>query len=125
LTIQNTIKGKNHYERIGQQKLARLNLEPISATTRALKFIRLPIVQNDVIVIPQKAVLKCRKTNCLRCWKGNKVKSRIIETNGTSGLNFIVTNGLSSDEVVIEGFKLKDDVEIIPQAIASEDAQKS
>jgi hypothetical protein len=41
-------------------------------------------------------------------------------------LNFIVTNGLSSDEVVvIEGFKLKDDVEIIPQAIASEDAQKS
>jgi membrane fusion protein (multidrug efflux system) len=59
--------------------------------------------------------------------KGNKVKSRIIETNGTSGLNFIVTNGLSSDEVVvIEGAsKLKDDVEIIPQAIASEDAQKS
>jgi membrane fusion protein (multidrug efflux system) len=57
--------------------------------------------------------------------KGNKVKSRIIETNGTSGLNFIVTNGLSSDEVVvIEGAsKLKDDVEIIPQAIASEDAQ--
>jgi membrane fusion protein (multidrug efflux system) len=55
------------------------------------------------------------------------VKSRIIETNGTSGLNFIVTNGLSSDEVVvIEGAsKLKDDVEIIPQAIASEDAQKS
>jgi membrane fusion protein (multidrug efflux system) len=33
--------------------------------------------------------------------KGNKVKSRIIETNGTSGLNFIVTNGLSSDEVVV------------------------
>jgi hypothetical protein len=28
------------------------------------------------------------------------VKS-IIETNGTSGLNFIVTNGLSSDEVVV------------------------
>jgi membrane fusion protein (multidrug efflux system) len=55
------------------------------------------------------------------------VKSRIIETNGTSGVNFIVTNGLSSDEVVvIEGAsKLKDDVEIIPQAIASEDAQKS
>jgi hypothetical protein len=41
-------------------------------------------------------------------------------------LNFIVTNGLSSDEVVVMGsFKLKDDVEIIPQAIASEDAQKS
>jgi hypothetical protein len=35
------------------------------------------------------------------------VKSRIIETNGTSGLNFIVTNGLSSDEVVIEGLNLK------------------
>jgi hypothetical protein len=40
------------------QKLARLNLEPISATHRAFKkwqqrIIRLPIVQNDVI-IPQK-----------------------------------------------------------------------
>jgi membrane fusion protein (multidrug efflux system) len=58
--------------------------------------------------------------------KENKVKSRIIETNGTSGLNFIVTNGLSSDEVVVmRASKLKDDVEIIPQAIASEDAQKS
>jgi membrane fusion protein (multidrug efflux system) len=71
-------------------KLARLNLEPISATHKGFKsgssgIIRLPIVQNDVIVIPQKAVLKCRKTNCLRCWEGNKVKSRIIETNGTSG----------------------------------------
>jgi hypothetical protein len=29
------------------------------------------------------------------------VKSRIIETNGTSGLNFIVTNGLSSDELLL------------------------
>jgi hypothetical protein len=40
------------------QKLARLNLEPISATHRAFRsgssgIIRLPIVQNDVIVIPQ------------------------------------------------------------------------
>jgi membrane fusion protein (multidrug efflux system) len=39
--------------------------------------------------------------------KGNKVKSRIIETNGTSGLNFIVTNGLSSDEVVVRASNLK------------------
>jgi membrane fusion protein (multidrug efflux system) len=57
------------------QKLARLNLEPISATQGLLRsgssgIIRLPIVQNDVIVIP--AVLKCRKTNCLRCWKETK-----------------------------------------------------
>jgi hypothetical protein len=31
--------------------------------------------------------------------KQSEIKN--YETNGTSGLNFIVTNGLSSDEVVV------------------------
>jgi hypothetical protein len=47
-----------------------------------------------VIVIP-KAVLKCRE-NKLFTLLEKKTKSKIIETNGTSGLNFIVTNGLAA-----------------------------
>jgi membrane fusion protein (multidrug efflux system) len=89
--------------------------------------IRLPIVQNDVIVLPQKAVFEVQgKQIVYVVGKGNKVKSRIIETNGTSGLNYIVTSGLHSDEVVVvEGAsKLNDDMEIIPEVIASEAAVK-
>jgi membrane fusion protein (multidrug efflux system) len=89
--------------------------------------IRLPIVQNDVIVLPQKAVFEVQgKQIVYVVGKGNKVKSRIIETNGTSGLSYIVTSGLNSDEiVVIEGAsKLNDGMEIIPEVIAREDALK-
>ena len=71
-----------------------------------------------MIVVPQKAVFEVQgKQIVYVVGKGNKVKSRIIETNGTSGLNYIVTNGLNSDDVVVvEGAsKLKDDMEIIPQ----------
>lgn len=89
--------------------------------------IRLPIVQNDVIVLPQKAVFEVQgKQIVYVVGEGNKVKSRIIETNGTSGLSYIVTSGLNSDEiVVIEGAsKLNDGMEIIPEVIAREDALK-
>jgi membrane fusion protein (multidrug efflux system) len=89
--------------------------------------IRLPIVQNDVIVVPQKAVFEVQgKQLVYVVGKGNKVKSRIIETNGTSGLNYIVTKGLNSNDlVVVEGAsKLKDDMEIIPQVAASADASQ-
>jgi membrane fusion protein (multidrug efflux system) len=87
----------------------------------------LPIVQNDVIVLPQKAVFEVQgKQIVYVVGKGNKVKSRIIETNGTSGLSYIVTSGLNSDEiVVIEGAsKLNDGMEIIPEVIASKAAVK-
>ncbi|MFT5963888.1 MAG: membrane fusion protein (multidrug efflux system) [Flavobacterium sp.] len=89
--------------------------------------IRLPILQRNVIILPQKAVFEIQgKQLVYVVGKGNKVKSRIIETNGTSGLNFIVTNGLSIDDmVVIEGAsKLKDDEEIIPKVVANEDTSK-
>lgn len=89
--------------------------------------IRLPIVQNDVIVVPQKAVFEEQgKQIVYVVGQGNKVKSRIIETNGTSGLSFIVTNGLvKGDLVVVEGAsKLKDDVEILPKVVANEHASK-
>ena len=47
------------------------------------------------------------------------MKSRIVTTNGTSELNFIVTDGIQQGEmVVIEGAsKLRDDMEIVPQDV--------
>ena len=80
--------------------------------------IRLPIVQKDVVVVPQNAVFEVQgKQMIFVVGEGNKVQSKIITTNGTSDLNFIVTDGLSDgDVVVIEGAsKLKNDTEIVPQ----------
>ena len=80
--------------------------------------IRLPIVQKDVVVVPQNAVFEVQgKQMIFVVGEGNKVQSKIITTNGTSDLNFIVTEGLSEgDIVVVEGAsKLKNDTEIVPQ----------
>ncbi len=80
--------------------------------------VRLPIVQEDVIVVPQNAVFEMQGKQMIYVVEnGNKVKSRIIKTNGTSELNFIVTEGLKTGEkVVVEGAsKLKDDMVIAPQ----------
>lgn len=80
--------------------------------------IRLPIVQKDVIVVPQNAVFEVQGKQLIYIvGKDNKVKSTIITTNGVSGMNFIVTDGLSEgDVIVVEGAsKLKDDMEIVPQ----------
>ncbi|WP_177734357.1 efflux RND transporter periplasmic adaptor subunit [Flavobacterium inviolabile] len=80
--------------------------------------IRLPIEEKDVILLPQNAVYDMQgKQMVYTVGKDNKVHSKIIETNGTSGLNFIVTSGIEPNEiVVIEGVtKLTDNQEIIPQ----------
>ncbi len=80
--------------------------------------IRLPIEQKDVMLVPQNAIFEVQgKQTLYVVEKGNKVKSRIVTTSGTSELNFIVTDGLQEGEVVvIEGAsKLKDDMEIVPQ----------
>lgn len=80
--------------------------------------VRLPIEQKGVILVPQNAVFEVQgKQTLYVVGKDNKVKSRIVTTNGTSELNFIVTGGLEAGEkVVIEGAsKLKDDMEIVPQ----------
>jgi membrane fusion protein (multidrug efflux system) len=87
--------------------------------------IRLPIEQKDVILVPQNAVFEVQgKKMIYVVGEGNKVKSKIIEVNGTSELNYIVTGGLSEgDVVVIEGAsKLKDDTEIVPQPSKTEAA---
>ena len=81
--------------------------------------IRLPIEQKDVILVPQNAVFEVQGKQLIYVvGQGNKVKATIITTNGASGLNFIVTDGLSEgDVIVVEGAsKLKDDTEIVPQA---------
>jgi len=80
--------------------------------------VRLPIEQKGVMLVPQNAIFEVQgKQTLYVVEKGNKVKSRIVTTNGTSELNFIVTDGLKEGEVVvIEGAsKLKDDMEIVPQ----------
>lgn len=80
--------------------------------------IRLPIEQKGVMLVPQNAIFEVQgKQTLYVVGKDNKVKSRIVTTNGTSELNFIVTDGLQEgDVVVIEGAsKLKDDMEIVPQ----------
>lgn len=85
--------------------------------------IRLPIEQKDVILVPQNAVFEVQgKKMIYVVGEGNKVKSKIVEVNGTSELNYIVTSGLAEgDVVVIEGAsKLKDDTEIVPQPAKTE-----
>lgn len=80
--------------------------------------IRLPIEQKGVLLVPQNAIFEVQgKQTLYVVGKDNKVKSRIVTTNGTSELNFIVTDGLQDGEkVVVEGAsKLKDDMEIVPQ----------
>lgn len=81
--------------------------------------IRLPIEQKGVVVVPQNAVFEVQGKQLIYVvGKDNKVKSTIITTNGISGMNFIVTNGLAEgDIVVVEGAsKLKDDMAIVPQS---------
>ena len=82
--------------------------------------VRLPIVQKEVMLVPQNAIFEVQgKQTLYVVEKGNKVKSRIVTTNGTSELNFIVTDGIQQGEmVVIEGAsKLRDDMEIVPQDV--------
>ena len=80
--------------------------------------VRLPIEQKNVILVPQNAVFEVQGKQFIYVVEAeNKVKSTLITTNGVSGMNFIVTKGLSEgDLIVVEGAsKLKDDTPIIPQ----------
>jgi membrane fusion protein (multidrug efflux system) len=80
--------------------------------------VRVPVVTKNAILVPQNAVIDMQGKQMIYVVEaGNKVKSRIIKTSGTTGLDFIVSEGLEAgDIVVVEGAtKLKDDMEIIPQ----------
>jgi len=82
--------------------------------------IRLPIEQKDVVLVPQNAVFELQGKKLIYVvGKDNKVQAKVITTNGTSELNFIVTKGLEIGEsIVTQGaIKLKDGVQIIPEEI--------
>lgn len=80
--------------------------------------IRIPIQQKNVTLVPQNAVFEMQgKQMVFVVGPDNKVQTRIIQTNGTSELNFIVTGGLQPDELVVtEGAsKLQDGTQIVPE----------
>ncbi len=85
--------------------------------------IRLPVEQKNVTLIPQNAVFEMQgKQMVYVVGKDNKVVSRIIETSGTSDLNFIVKSGIEEGEMIVtEGTsKLKEEMQIIPQQASKE-----
>lgn len=85
--------------------------------------VRIPVVHKASILVPQNAVMDMQgKKLVYVVGEGNKVKSKIVKTNGVSGLNFIVSEGLAPGEkIVVEGVsKLRDDQQIVPQEKAQE-----
>ena len=80
--------------------------------------VRLPIETKNAIQVPQNAVFDMQGKQMIYVVnKDNTVKSKIIKTSATAGLNFIVAEGLEPGEVVVvEGAsKLKDGMKIVPQ----------
>lgn len=87
--------------------------------------VRIPVVRKNVMLVPQNAIFEMQGDQMLYVvGKDNKVQMKTVQTNGTAGLNFIVTSGLENGEsVVVEGAsKLKDGMEIIPQPVKQEAA---
>ncbi|MGK4566726.1 efflux RND transporter periplasmic adaptor subunit [Flavobacterium sp. 3HN19-14] len=84
--------------------------------------VRLPVIQKNVVLVPQNAVFEMQGKQIIYVvGKDNKVESRIIETGGTSELNFIVTKGLEEGELFVsEGAsKLQDGTQIVPQEVSA------
>ena len=84
--------------------------------------LRLPVEQKNVVLVPQNAVFEMQGKQIIYVvGKDNKVEGRIIETGGTSALNFIVTKGLEEGELFVsEGAsKLQDGTQIVPQEVAA------
>lgn len=85
--------------------------------------VRLPVKYEDAILVPQNAVMDVQgKQIVYVVGKDNTVKSAIVQTSTTAGLNFIVTEGLKAgDVIVVEGTsKLKDGQQIVPQPVKEE-----
>lgn len=81
--------------------------------------VQLPTEEKDVVLIPQIAVFEMQGKQLVYVVdKANKVTTKVIQTRGTSALNYIVSEGLNEgDLVVVEGIsKLRDGMEIIPNA---------
>lgn len=81
--------------------------------------VRLPIEKKDAILVPQNAVMDMQGKKMIYVVnKDNTVKSTIITTSTTSGLDYIVSEGLNAGDVIVtEGAtKLRDGQEIVPQS---------
>ncbi|QEE48903.1 efflux RND transporter periplasmic adaptor subunit [Flavobacterium alkalisoli] len=81
--------------------------------------VQLPIQKKNAILVPQNAVMDMQGKQMIYIVnKDNTVKSTIIQVATTSGLNYIVTEGLNpGDVIVVEGAtKLRDGQQIVPQS---------
>ncbi|NLP58525.1 efflux RND transporter periplasmic adaptor subunit [Lutibacter sp. B1] len=82
--------------------------------------IRIPFVQNEVILIPQIAVFDRQgKYHLFVVGEGNKVTEKVVEVVGTKDLDYIISSGIEEGEsVVVEGVsKLVDGQEISPKSL--------
>lgn len=90
--------------------------------------IRLPIEQKNVVLVPQNAVFEMQGKQLIYVvGKDNKVVARVIETNGTSELNYIVIKGLELGESVVTkgATKLTDGTQIVPEQEKSKLAENT
>lgn len=113
-----TINGQADPETGTTQFRAEFNNPEAVLRSGGTGIVRIPVVTQNAILVPQNAVLDMQgKQTIYVVGEANKVKSRIITTAGTSGLNFIVSDGLKEGEIiVVEGAsKMKDDLQIVPQ----------
>lgn len=83
--------------------------------------IQIPFTEKNIVLVPQVAVFEMQgKKIVYVVGKGNKVESKVIETDGTFDLDYIVSSGIEEDELlVVEGVsKLSEGQEIIPNHVA-------
>ncbi|MFA5297191.1 MAG: efflux RND transporter periplasmic adaptor subunit [Lutibacter sp.] len=82
--------------------------------------VQIPFTQKNIVLVPQVAVFEMQgKKIVYVVGKDNKVETRVIETNGTSDLDYIVSSGIEEGELlVVEGVsKLSEGQEIIPNNV--------
>lgn len=118
-----TINGQADPETGTTQFRAEFNNPQAILRSGGTGIVRIPIENKNAILVPQNAVIDMQgKQIVYVVGQENKVKSRIITTSGTSGLNFIVSDGLKEGEtIVVEGAsKMKDDMPITPQPRGTE-----
>lgn len=80
--------------------------------------LRLPVFSNDVILVPQNAVFELQGKKMIYVVESdNTVVSKIIETNGTLDLDFIVIKGLEEGMIIVTkgASKLKEGQQIVPE----------
>jgi len=86
--------------------------------------VRIPVEHKNAVLVPQAAVFDMQGKQMIYVVnKDNTVKSKVITTANTTGLNFIVSEGLEEGELIVtEGAsKLKDGMAIVPQEVKKQE----